>query len=291
MVNIELMFGAEFWDYIEIEIPKAKKHVFLLSAYARDRDISQIFNIMPLVPHLVLIRDDCILNYSYQNLIYVDHTIYHAKVYVIDDTVIIGSQNLNKVTRINLNDKVGEVSVKFNTNESSNIIYQALLLILRQEYEHYFMLEVSDVQEHHEISEQEAWKHVAGSLYLKEFKEGTITSCPCCGYQVDVMVSMSESSIECEEDEEVTYACPNCEFFIKVFNHAYCYDRTWERSEVVFDFRCSPDFSLFLQLHLYLSKKIGRSQSLQVLKSLNMLGSIKNFDLNQRIYSGVNLWN
>ncbi|WP_330472546.1 hypothetical protein [Vibrio harveyi] len=287
---VELMYGAEFWDYIETAIPRAKKHVFLLSAYTHDRDISQIFNTMPKIPHLVLIRDDCYLKNRYQNLILVDHKIYHAKVYVIDDTVIIGSQNLNKVTGISLRDKVGEVSVKFNTNESSNIIYQALLLILRQEYEYYFMREVYDVEEHYEISEPEAYKHVAGNLYLTEFKDNKISNCPCCGHRVKVKAYDIKSCIEGEEDEEATYECLNCEFFIKVFNHAYCYDRPWERRETVTDFKCSHEFSLFLQLHFYLSIKIGRYQSLQLLQSLNMLGSIEYFDLHKRSYSGVSLW-
>ncbi|MBT2771972.1 phosphatidylserine/phosphatidylglycerophosphate/cardiolipin synthase family protein [Halomonas sp. ISL-60] len=288
---VELMYGEEFWNYLEVEIPRAKKHVFLLSAYTSDRDVSQILNTMPAIPHLVLIRDDCHLNSRYQNLIFIDHKIYHAKVYIIDDTVIISSQNLNKVTRVSLKDKVGEISVKFNTNESSNIIYQALLLILRQEYEHCFMQEVCKIEEHHEISEQEAWKHVAGNLYLTEFKENNISSCPCCGHQINVNAYDIASCIEGEEDEEANYACLNCEFFIKVSNHAYCYDRPWERRESVTGFRCSQEFSLFLQLHFYLSIQIGRHQSLQVLRSLNMLGSIKYFDFNKRHYSGVNLWN
>ncbi|MFM2657703.1 phospholipase D-like domain-containing protein [Vibrio owensii] len=290
-MTIRLMYGAEFWDYIEGAIPLAKKHVFLLSAYTSDKDISNIFQVMPLVPNLVMVRDDCPLSHHYPNLIFVNHGIYHAKVYVIDDTVIIGSQNLNKVTRVSLNDKIGEVSVKFETNESSNIIYQALILILKSEYQYYFSMEVDKVQRHYEISYQSAWAHVAGNLYLDAFRENRLQNCPCCSCEITINTNYFESDIDgASEDEESYYFCNNCNFMIKVFNYAHCYDRPWETTEQVTDFRCTPDFSLFLQLHFYLAMRVGRVNSLNILKSLNILGSIHYLDLNKRDYNGIGLW-
>ncbi|CAH9062300.1 hypothetical protein PSECIP111951_02664 [Pseudoalteromonas holothuriae] len=286
-MSIELLYGREFWDFIECAIPKARKHVFLLSAYARNDDISHIFRIMPRVPNLLLVRDDCKLDNKFPNLIYVDKRIYHAKIYVIDDEVIIGSQNLNKVTRVSLDSKVGEVSVKFKTDESTNIIYQALIIILKQEYEYYFEREVDDVITHYEINERDARIHVAGNIYLKEFRDKSLSICPCCGSKIQIAVQYSDSQIEGEEDEEAKFYCNSCTFFIEIYKYAYCYDRPWERTEQVLNFRCSPDFQLFLKLHFYLSIKIGRNKSLELLKSLNLLGSIQYLDLNKRSYNGL----
>ena len=293
-MSIELLYGREFWDFIEYAIPKARKHVFLLSAYARNDDISHIFQIMPRVPNLLLVRDDCKLDSNFQNLIYVDKNIYHAKIYVIDDEVIIGSQNLNKVTRVNLDDKVGEVSVKFQTDESTNIIYQALIIILKQEYEYYFEQEVDDVITHYEINESAAKIHVSGNIYLKEFRDKSLSICPCCGAEIKIAVRYYKSKIKGEKDEEAKFYCNSCDFFIEIYEYAYCDDRPCERTEQVLNFRCPPDFQLFLKLHFYLSKKIGRNNSLELLKSLNLLGSIQYLDLNKRSYNGlkgIKLWN
>ena len=138
MSKVKLLFGIEFWDFLEASIKKSKKHIFIFSAYAKQEDIQYLVSLIPNnIPYLIVVRDD-ISKIEIPNLIHVNKDRFHVKLYIIDDTIIVGSQNIYKVVKIPIEEKTGELSVAFSTSDSVNIINQSLLIVLKEEYELYF---------------------------------------------------------------------------------------------------------------------------------------------------------
>ena len=182
--------------------------------------------------------------------------------------------------------------------KSSNIIFQALLFILKHVYEPYFDKKVEafilkyEMDFNHKTSYEDARRWVSGIFYLTEFKKNDNPYCPCCGHKINLTIDNvclvpEERAAEKLASERVSYKCSNCEFMIQVLNSEDFDGEAWINDEQVINFECSKEFSLFLQLHCYLSEKIGEEQSIQLLKSLNILGSINSFDLDKRKYFDI----
>lgn len=129
-MKIKLLYGTDFWDTLDILIKNANDRVFLASAYWGQKDYLHYKSIIPNnIFYYFLSRDDSgfIPN---DRCIKIDNTLFHGKIYLIDNTIIIGSQNLYKPKKI----KDGEYSVLFETDNftSSLMLYQALLKIAQQ---------------------------------------------------------------------------------------------------------------------------------------------------------------
>lgn len=276
-MSVELLYGIEFWNYLELAIPRARQHIFLLSAYAREDDINNLIKVMPDVPYLIVIRDDCKLQKENNNVIYVDKDIYHAKVYVIDNEIVIGSQNLYKISKINLDEKRGEVSVKFCTHDSINIVYQSLILILKGEYESFFDSIVYESAEHWEMTYEQASNQVAGDFYFKSFESQSFNRCPYCN-----------NTLICNRrNQKMRLNCTNCDFMIEIRTYYNNDDRPWESTRSVWDFTCPEALKSFLKLHMYLAEQMGESASFDLLMSLKILGNLHNLDVDKRIYKNL----
>lgn len=122
-IKLQLLYGNEFWDKLEQLIKNAKERIFFMSAFLSYETYQKYRKMVPSkVPFYVATRDDK-SNYKPQEAILIDSKDFHGKLYVIDNTVIIGSQNLYNAN------KEGEYSTLIETNDegASLILYQALL--------------------------------------------------------------------------------------------------------------------------------------------------------------------
>ncbi len=129
-MKIKLLYGDEFWSEIDHLIKYAKDRVFLASAYwgaKYHKDIMSKIN--PDIFYYFAARGDSTYKPSDRCLI-IDKNSFHGKIYLIDNCIIIGSQNLYKAQI----ERQGEYSVLFDADDftSSLILYQALLKIAEQ---------------------------------------------------------------------------------------------------------------------------------------------------------------
>lgn len=124
-ITLQFLYGQEFWDRLEFLLSEAKERVFLLSAYIGDDTYKEYINEIPDgVFTLVACRNDS--GFKPPNALIVDKEHFHGKLYLVDNTIIIGSQNLYNAN------KEGEFSTLIETDNfsSSLILYQALLKII-----------------------------------------------------------------------------------------------------------------------------------------------------------------
>ena len=131
VLKIQLLYGSEFWDKLEELIKNAKERVFLISAYIGEPTYCKIKNLISdNVFDLALCRNDS--PYKPNGAIVANKNNFHGKLYLIDNDVIIGSQNLYEPQVI----REGEFSILMKTNKytSSLIVYQAMLKIIENEY-------------------------------------------------------------------------------------------------------------------------------------------------------------
>lgn len=122
-IKLQLLYGNEFWDKLEQLIKNAEERIFFMSAFLSSETYQKYKKMVPLnVPFYVATRDDK-SNYKPGEAILIDSKDFHGKLYVIDNTVIIGSQNLYNAN------KEGEYSTLIESDHegASLILYQALL--------------------------------------------------------------------------------------------------------------------------------------------------------------------
>lgn len=123
-MNIKLVFGGEFWDRLHNLSTNATKRIFLLSAYIGKKDWDTVYaSKKPSVPVITMCRSDSSYKPKFDTFV-IDKNLYHGKLYVVDNVVLVGSQNLYNAN------KSGEFSVEFradNEQEAALIAYQALL--------------------------------------------------------------------------------------------------------------------------------------------------------------------
>jgi hypothetical protein len=128
-MNINLVFGDEFWDRLNDLSKSATKRIFLLSAYMGKRDWDKVVaSNNNDVPVISMCRTDSGFKPTTDTFL-IDKNLYHGKLYVVDNVVLIGSQNLYNAN------KNGEFSVEFGADtehEASLIAYQALLKTLEK---------------------------------------------------------------------------------------------------------------------------------------------------------------
>lgn len=123
-MEIKLVFGDEFWDRLNDLAKSAQKRIFLLSAYIGKRDWERVIaSKQNDVPVATMCRSDSSFKPRVDTFV-VNKKLYHGKLYVVDNVVLLGSQNLYNAN------KKGEFSVEFHAvdeTEASLIAYQALL--------------------------------------------------------------------------------------------------------------------------------------------------------------------
>jgi hypothetical protein len=130
-VTFQLLYGSEFWDKLTELVENANKRVFFSTAYLKKSTLEKYLRLVSKnVYQMTICHDD---NKPYNipkvNRLLVKYQYFHGKIYLIDDTIIIGSQNLNNAH------KEGEFSVllKFPHHDASTIFYQSLLKIIECE--------------------------------------------------------------------------------------------------------------------------------------------------------------
>lgn len=122
-MELNLIFGDEFWSRLNYLISIAERRIFILSAYIGERDWNQIYKLKKSSVQVATIcRDDSGFKPKLDSFL-LPKDLYHGKIYVVDNIVLLGSQNLYNAN------KNGEFSVEFNTGyeQASLIVYQALL--------------------------------------------------------------------------------------------------------------------------------------------------------------------
>lgn len=127
-LKLQFLYGHEFWDKLEQLIKNAQERVFLVSAYIGKDTHSKFVKMIPRgVFTMTICREDS--KYIPSEALRINKDYFHGKIYLVDNTVIIGSQNLYEAQ------KEGEFSTMIETDEfnSSLILYQALLKIIEKE--------------------------------------------------------------------------------------------------------------------------------------------------------------
>lgn len=154
-MNIKLLYGDEFWQKLKELLEYAEKRVFIASAYMGKDNYQEVIDLVdPDVFLYFAVRNDSGFKPS-SRCVEIDKDYFHGKIYLIDNCIIIGSQNLYEA-RVT---KQGEFNVLFETDErtSSLILYQALLKIAQQS-----PVKVEPINEH--------------------FREFYDMECPFCGH-------------------------------------------------------------------------------------------------------------
>lgn len=317
MSNIKLLYGIEFWHFLENAVKNSRRHVFIFSAFARQEDIDSLTSLIRAeTPYLIIIRDDISgMRVNQENIIYAPAGKFHAKLYIIDDTIIIGSQNIYKVVKMPLAEKTGELSVAFITKDAVNIIYQSLMIILKAEYENYFS------EKHIEYSnnytelydepypERLFWLDLFKEYKLESFLDIGSEQCPSCGsymnlkeneYPIIYCEQYNEkiSSAECGEgnackycydggyylvEPQIIYTCRQCGFSVG-YNIEELNKSPYYSWHVLSFFKQTNELQQFLKLYFYLIHNIGEYSANKLLKSLNILGNLSNLDLDKRYY-------
>lgn len=132
-VKIKFVYGKEFFDELKSLITHSQKRIFIMSAFIGKKTYEEILSCKPKhINCLTMVRSDNNNNgekYYPENSIVINHEDFHGKLYLIDNSILIGSQNLRDVG------KKGEFSVLFELSEldASLIFYQALLTTIESE--------------------------------------------------------------------------------------------------------------------------------------------------------------
>jgi hypothetical protein len=129
-MKIKLLYGDEFWQELNELLERAEERVFVASAYIGEDSYRKVVDLVdPDVFLYFAVRSDSGFRPPEKCLV-IDEKYFHGKIYLIDNCVIIGSQNLYETKCT----KQGEFNVLFeaNGNTSSLILYQALLKIAQQ---------------------------------------------------------------------------------------------------------------------------------------------------------------
>ncbi|MBF4486231.1 hypothetical protein [Flavobacterium sp. CSZ] len=129
-LTLQFLYGQEFWDKLEELLKNAEERVFLMSAYIGEKSFNKFTKLIPEhVFTLTICRSDS--SHKPKDALVVSDETFHGKLYMIDNSVIIGSQNLYEPKVI----RDAEFSTLITTDEfnSSLILYQALLKLIEKE--------------------------------------------------------------------------------------------------------------------------------------------------------------
>lgn len=310
MDSVTIMYGNDFWLFFDKAVKNAKNHVFIFTAYTNEKDLAELINVTRHLPHLIIVRDDLIKVkpvFVNDNVIFTNHQSFHAKVYVIDNYIIVGSQNLYRISTIPLEQKTGEISIGFQSDDVLNIIYQSLMIVLRNEYELYYNNELElFYDQYEELSQKSFWILLFQKYKLDSFLNLKSGICPNCGsrlsfkeieenlYDCNTYGVVKQS--ECEEGNackyciekhlhtpQISYWCNNCNFMV-----GYCTEELQKSPYYCWNsLICtnSPnELECFLKLYFYLIKNLGENKTNFILSSLKILGNLSSLNISKRNY-------
>lgn len=146
LLKVKFLYGQDFWNEIQTLASSAKERVFIVSAFQGRNTHDWLKSIInPEVFFLNLCRSD---NSEYkdkkkqryipESAVKIKSNVFHGKLYLFDNTIILGSQNLYNVALENKSKngcKEGEFSVLLEMEKpmATLVLYQALLKIIEKE--------------------------------------------------------------------------------------------------------------------------------------------------------------
>jgi hypothetical protein len=265
--KLRLLYGKEFWQELEELIKNSQERVFVISAYVNKDSYLWLQSLIPKnVFSLLLCREDsgyipdCALTVSKNSL--------HGKLYLVDDAIIIGSQNLANFG------KEGEYNIRLNFSEemATAFLYQALLKIIENED---IASEPVDATFLEFFSDECPF---CGNAPLPD--PFTITSCPV--YDYPGFVSEADCSALAGEEGGCKYCCPENK---KPLGEIYACDNAGcglginsETLSLVYHAITPPTNEMkqkareFLRLYNFIAQK--RSDSSDIIKKLDLIGKV-----------------
>lgn len=141
-MKVKILYGNEFWDFLEKKLNTVRKRVFIASAFFDFNILKEISEKLPKNVTLgFMSRKDQIEknieelgSLDRMFLLSVPEKTFHGKLFLFDNSVVIGSQNLY---RPKSGVKEGEYSVLLDFEKSSfatSIVYKSMFVILQQLY-------------------------------------------------------------------------------------------------------------------------------------------------------------
>ena len=129
--DLQLICGVDFWIKLEDLLKNAKNRVFIFSAFVKESIYKKYMNMIPKNVYTIFMCREKENKYNFvpEDAIVLSKDDFHGKVYLIDDTIIIGSQNLYEPKKL----KEGEFSILM-TSESSYIslfLYEVLQVLIK----------------------------------------------------------------------------------------------------------------------------------------------------------------
>jgi len=129
-LSLKLVYGSEFWVALKFFIQSAKQRIFLMSAYWGKDTYDEIKECLPDdIDCYFFSRSDS--PFIPPEAIIFQAINFHGKLYLFDNNLIIGSQNLYKAKKV----REGEFNIVLSTDDdsASNIIYQAIQAAIKCE--------------------------------------------------------------------------------------------------------------------------------------------------------------
>ncbi len=277
---IKLLYGDEFWTELEQRLCTAQNRVFLASAYMGKHDYEKC---IAKIPQGVFTYSACRSDSAFKpsdNCLIMDHAFYHGKIYLIDNSIIIGSQNLYNAG------KSGEFSVLIQTDKftSSLVLYQALLQVAVQ---------------------ADAQIEPVNPLFLQFYSQG----CPFCGAIIAEPLSIYRctsygggfvSQEDCNSYGE-TGACKYCSpEFKESLGECYCCDQAGcgfgialASKELIYHEFGPPDeihtdrAKAFLRLFNFISSRIG-VHGIEFFRAFGLTGRIFDARLERMEWMAIN---
>jgi hypothetical protein len=298
-LKIKFLYGQEFWDELRTLVSEAQERIVILSAYQGIKTFEWIKKLIPEeVPFINICRDDNSRYEFGQKVIYIpegaipisDET-FHGKMYLIDDKIIVGSQNLYNVAFENTKKeqcKEGEFSVvlEFEKDTSTMILYQALLSFIKN----------SDITE-----------EPVDLNFLDFYYDGECPFCgndsipdpfslhTCPGYSMGEYITDEEclsygdegSCKYCisENIERISesYCCSECGIGINIASKRFIYHAINPLSDNSIKQKQAKEF---LRIFKFLNKN-GRAK--EIIDTLEMTGIVYNLDLDRKESALVNV--
>lgn len=132
--DLQLICGKDFWTKLETLLRNAQERVFIFSAYVKKDTYHKYMSMIPEnVYKIFMCREkDTPTNRQFipTEAITLSKDEFHGKVYLIDDTIIIGSQNLYEPKVL----KDGEFSILMKSESSyiSLFLYEVLQALIKE---------------------------------------------------------------------------------------------------------------------------------------------------------------
>jgi len=136
MVKIEFLFGKTFFERLKELVEDAKKRILIASAFLDEEPYLELKKLRADLPIYTIVRDDSRYIPHGDTTIVIPSNLYHGKIYVVDDTLILGSHNLINHSLYN----EGEASIAITADSETidsilfNILYNVFVKSLNVEF-------------------------------------------------------------------------------------------------------------------------------------------------------------